>query len=228
MQKNEKHGRIPYFRLWSFLSQVYETLLYVYPSSFRQEYGEAMAQLFRDDTRESLRKGGLDDLMGCLFHTLVDLIITTSSEHMNKIIQSTKEGVMRWVALTCVSLILLSMVVGMANQEAIFGLIDLILTPGGLIVVAALRVVLGLALIIAADASRAPNTLRVIGGFFIIAGISAPILGTEILSVMLEGVYGNGLLYMRIGLAGGLMVFLLLLYALTPRRRLTAPPPETA
>ena len=226
MEYDKKHDTAPHFRIRYFLSRVYDLLLYVYPSSFREEYGEPMAQLFRDETRESLLSGGLPELIGYLFHTLVDLIITITSEHMNKIIQTTKEEAMRWLALTFVSLILLYVIFGMVNPEAIFDLIDLILTPGGLIVVGALRIVFGVALIVAADASRAPVTMRVLGVITFIAGIITPFFNIAFFREVLGWWSGLDVAYIRIGLVLTLIIWSLILYALTPRRRFTPPHPE--
>jgi hypothetical protein len=50
-------------------------------------------------------------------------------------------------------------------------------TSGAFYVIAAVRVALGLALIQAAPASRAPRTLRVMGYFVFIAGIATALMG---------------------------------------------------
>jgi len=63
-----------------------------------------------------------------------------------------------------------------------FGLedfVDLFVTPSGLWLAAALRVSFGLALWMAAAASRMPRTLRVLGVLFIISGLAIPVIGLE-------------------------------------------------
>jgi hypothetical protein len=52
-------------------------------------------------------------------------------------------------------------------------------TPAGLYVVAALRVVIGLVFLGAASPSRMPRTLRVIGIVALVAGLTTPFLGVE-------------------------------------------------
>ena len=222
MQHKMKHDTVPHFGLRYFLSQVYDLLLYVYPPSFRREYGEPMAQLFRDETRESLRKGGIIDLISYLFHTLVDLLLSMSSEHMNKIVQTTKEEAMKWLALSFVFLGLISGIFGMVNPEAIFDFFDLFLTPGGLIAGGAMRVAFGVALIVAADASRAPNTLRILGALIFLIGITMPFIGVEFFREVMDWYTGNGVESMRIGLSFSLLFGISILYAFTPRHWFTS------
>ena len=52
-------------------------------------------------------------------------------------------------------------------------------TPIGLYVVAALRVVIGLVLLGASSASRMPRTLRVFGVVALVGGLATPLLGVE-------------------------------------------------
>ncbi len=52
-------------------------------------------------------------------------------------------------------------------------------TPAGLYLAAAVRIVLGVALILAAPDSRAPELARVFGIFVVLAGLVAPFFGLE-------------------------------------------------
>jgi hypothetical protein len=54
-----------------------------------------------------------------------------------------------------------------------------IATPTGLYVVGALRVVIGVVLVLAAPTSRMPRTLRVLGGIVVIGGIATPLFGVD-------------------------------------------------
>ena len=56
---------------------------------------------------------------------------------------------------------------------------DLFVTPSGLWLAAALRVSFGVALWMAAAASRMPRALRVLGVLFIIGGLAIPVIGLE-------------------------------------------------
>jgi len=76
----------------------------------------------------------------------------------------------------------------LAVAAGIFGLIapDLlleagrdVLTPTGLYVVAALRVCIGLLLIVASKSSRMPRIVRILGGLIVIAGILTPLFGVD-------------------------------------------------
>ncbi len=63
--------------------RIYGLLLYLYPRSFRQEYGMPMAQLFRDKHRESLHTGRLPVLINLWLFTLFDLLKTALVEHLS-------------------------------------------------------------------------------------------------------------------------------------------------
>src|SRR5512140_1906462 len=54
-----------------------------------------------------------------------------------------------------------------------------VLTPVGLYVIGALRVGMGIVLILAARNSRAPTALRVIGAVVFVAGLATPLFGVE-------------------------------------------------
>jgi len=63
-------------------TQLYSLLLYLYPRSFRTEYGELMAQIFRDTMRERLRNGGMAALVSLWILTLFDLVQSVFVEQM--------------------------------------------------------------------------------------------------------------------------------------------------
>jgi hypothetical protein len=62
--------------------RIYNLLLYAYPASFRREYGRPMAQLFRDEARDTLQGSGTAGLIGLWFLTLFDLLKTAIAEHI--------------------------------------------------------------------------------------------------------------------------------------------------
>src|SRR5580765_6412879 len=101
---------------------------------------------------------------------------------------------------------------------AILGLRSLAATTGALLVFGALRVAIGLALFLAAPASRAPRTLKAAGAVLILAGLATPLFGVERTRAVLawEAVQGPWL----IRLSGAIVVVLggLLAVALRPRR----------
>ena len=59
-------------------------------------------------------------------------------------------------------------------------------TPTGLYTAGAVRLVMGLVVILAATASRAPKTLRLLGALMCMQGLSATILGPEHARTVLE------------------------------------------
>ncbi|HRW04959.1 MAG TPA: hypothetical protein P5121_07685 [Caldilineaceae bacterium] len=63
-------------------NRLYGLLLYLYPRRFRHEYGEPMAQLFRDAMRERLRRGGMAALFSLWILTLFDLVRSVFVEQM--------------------------------------------------------------------------------------------------------------------------------------------------
>jgi hypothetical protein len=54
-----------------------------------------------------------------------------------------------------------------------------VVTPLGLYVVAALRVGIGLVLMLVAKSSRAPRTLRALGAVVLVAGLATPLFGVD-------------------------------------------------
>jgi hypothetical protein len=70
-------------------NRIYKLLLFAYPAEFRREYGEPMAQLFRDETRATLRNSGAAGLVRFLLFTLVDLSKTILIEHLEAIANMT-------------------------------------------------------------------------------------------------------------------------------------------
>ena len=75
-----------------------------------------------------------------------------------------------------------------------------LITPTGLYVIGALRVAIGLVLYLAAPASRAPRTLRVLGAIIIIAGLTTPLFGVERSRAILDW-ESHGTRFIRLGAA---------------------------
>ena len=59
-------------------------------------------------------------------------------------------------------------------------------TPTGLYAAGAVRLAMGLVVILGATASRAPKTLRLLGGLMCLQGLSAALLGPEHARMVLE------------------------------------------
>ena len=85
-------------KLLAFSNMIYGLLLYAYPASFRREYGYHMAQLFRDDTRRTLRECGLAALISLWFLVLFDLGKTVVAEHIWEVVPKSIEKLAPWSA----------------------------------------------------------------------------------------------------------------------------------
>ena len=84
---------------------------------------------------------------------------------------------MRLLALVTGVIVLLVGAIGVAAPDVFLSVGRSVITPGGLYAIAALRIALGLVFLLAASASRAPRTLRVLGVLVIIAGLTTPWFG---------------------------------------------------
>lgn len=87
-------------------------------------------------------------------------------------------------------------------------------TPWRLYTAAAIRVAMGLVVILSATASRAPKTLRALGAIMCMQGLSATLLGPEHARTVLEWETRQGPALLRVGaavalVAGGFMAFAL-------------------
>jgi hypothetical protein len=76
--------------------RIYSLLLYAYPASFRREYGHPMAQLFRDEARDTLQGSGTAGLIGLWFLTLIDLLKSAFAEHIWEVFHMPIEKLQRW------------------------------------------------------------------------------------------------------------------------------------
>jgi len=76
--------------------RIYSLLLYAYPASFRREYGHPMAQLFRDEARDTLQGSGTAGLIGLWFLTFIDLLKSAFAEHIWEVFHMPIEKLQRW------------------------------------------------------------------------------------------------------------------------------------
>jgi hypothetical protein len=77
---------------WLALStRLYQALLAIYPSEFRQAYGNPMQQLFRDCCRQALRESGAAGLLSLWMRTMLDTVQTALEEHTQRGIEMSKD-----------------------------------------------------------------------------------------------------------------------------------------
>ena len=91
-------------------------------------------------------------------------------------------------------------------------------TPARLYAAAAVRVAMGLVVILSATASRAPKTLRALGAIMCMQGLSATLLGPEHARTVLEWEATQGPALLRVGAAVALAAGVFLAFALTGHR----------
>lgn len=103
-------------------------------------------------------------------------------------------------------------VVGVVAPGYFLASAEYTLTPKGLYIIAALRIVVGVVLLIAASASRLPKTMRVFGIIAVLAGLTTPLMGVARARAIFNwsSVYGPGIIrfWGVIALAvGGIITF---------------------
>ena len=91
-------------------------------------------------------------------------------------------------------------------------------TPWRLYTAAAIRVAMGLVVILSATASRAPKTLRALGAIMCMQGLSAALLGPEHARAVLEWEASRGTALLRAGAAVALVAGGFMAFALTGQR----------
>jgi len=127
---------------------------------------------------------------------------------------------MRSVALLVALFVMVVGLSGVFRPDSLLTVGRYVVTPVGLYAIAALRIGIGLVLMLVAPNSRAPKTLRVLGAFVFIAGFTTPFFGVDRARAILgwEATQGTALLRVGAGLAfaiGGFIAF-----AVGTRRRL--------
>ena len=93
---------------------------------------------------------------------------------------------MRIAALVLALFTIVVSVVGIVSPDSVMTLRRLYYTPTGLYVGGAVRVAMGLVLILAASNSRWPRTLRALGAVVCLQGLAANLFGLERARAILE------------------------------------------
>ena len=127
---------------------------------------------------------------------------------------------MRSLGLFIGALVILGSAISFAAPDLRLSLEDSVITPAGLIAIAALRIAIGLVFVLAAPASRAPRTLRVLGLIVIIAGVMTPWFGVARSRAVLNWLASAGPLLMHLDSVVGMAIggFLVWVFR-TPTRR---------
>jgi hypothetical protein len=86
---------------------------------------------------------------------------------------------MRPIALLVALFIMVVGIVGVVAPDRLMAAGRYVITPVGLYAIAALRVGMGLVLMLVAPISRAPKTLRALGFVVLVAGFTTPLFGVD-------------------------------------------------
>jgi hypothetical protein len=127
---------------------------------------------------------------------------------------------MRLLGLVIGVLFILASAMSFAAPDLRLSLERSVMTPAGLYAITALRIAIGLVFVLAAPASRAPRTLRLLGLIVIIAGLMTPWFGVARAQAVVNWWASAGPLLMRLDAVVGMAIGGFLVYVLrTPTRR---------
>jgi hypothetical protein len=86
---------------------------------------------------------------------------------------------------------------GVAAPDRMLGIVRAFQSPAGLYTAAAIRLVFGIALFLAAPGSRAPELLRILGIIVFVAGLVTPLFGLERFGKLLDWWTARGTGFVR-------------------------------
>jgi hypothetical protein len=128
----------------------------------------------------------------------------------------------RLLGLVIGALVILASAISFAAPDLRLSLERSLMTPDGLYAIAALRIAIGLVLVLAAPASRAPRSLRVLGLIVILAGLMTPWFGVARARAVLNTLASAGPWLLRLDARGGMALGGFLVHVFrTPTRRAT-------
>ena len=126
---------------------------------------------------------------------------------------------MRYAALLIAVVTIVVGIVGLVSPDSVTTVRRLYFaTPAGLYAAGAVRVAMGLVLILSASASRAPKTLRALGAVMCLQGLAATILGPDRARAVLEFEAIQRTALLRVGAAVALAVGGFIAFAVSGHR----------
>ncbi len=123
---------------------------------------------------------------------------------------------MTLVALIICLLFAVVAAVGVVSPPRLLGALRKLQTPGGLILLGIIRVLVGVAFLLAASASKAPGLFAIVGVIAIIKGVTVPLLGVERFRRLLDWWSARGSLLHRGWALLAMAISLALAYAVFP------------
>ena len=126
---------------------------------------------------------------------------------------------MKQIALVLSLFLVILGAIGIIRPEAFLG-VARFQTPAGFSVVAAVRIVLGVALLFAASTSRVPGVIRVLGTLLLVTGLITPFIGPpERIRAIVNWGSSQGPLIVRAWAGFALAFGSFLVWALIPNSR---------
>lgn len=110
---------------------------------------------------------------------------------------------------------------GIAAPEVFVRAVRFFQTPPTLYLAAVIRVSVGVVLVLAAPASRAPRVLRVLGFLIVIGGVLTPFVGVRGAEAIIEWWSAGGSALVRVWAGVALAIGVFIVYAAAQERRAT-------
>jgi predicted permease len=104
---------------------MFRRLLRLFPPEFRADFGEDMAETFRDQREATLKSGGIRSAFGLWWQTVVGIVRTAPREHVAQLwtdVRYSLRNLSRHPAFTIVSV--LALAVGIGANTAVFTIVD--------------------------------------------------------------------------------------------------------
>jgi hypothetical protein len=126
---------------------------------------------------------------------------------------------MRSLALLVAFFIMVVGMVGVVTPESLMTVGRYVVTPVGLYAIAALRVGIGLVLMLVAPISRVPRTLRAFGAIVLVVGLTTPLFGVERTRAIFDWEATQGTALIRVGAGLAVAIGAFIAYAVAAGRR---------
>jgi hypothetical protein len=126
---------------------------------------------------------------------------------------------MRFLARLVAIFIVIVGITGIVAPGTLLAIGQYVATPAGLYAIAAIRVTIGIVLIMVASRARAPRLLRALGAVVLLAGLLTPLFGVERTRAVLEWESTQGNALIRAGAVLALALGGFLAFAVAPARR---------
>jgi hypothetical protein len=117
-------------------------------------------------------------------------------------------------------LLIMQGILGLAAPETFVRVVRFFQTPPVIYLAAVLRVTIGLVLVCAAAASRAPKFLRSFGSIIVIGGVLTPFIGIRFAHLVLDWWSAQGPALVRVFAGVSLALGLYTAYAMFPKRHI--------